>query len=73
MEVTSGSGRENYYVILCLKVSILHVFRGEIRAALKTQKKKKQNGKKNYTPNISERRERVEKVKREKGRIVRLM
>lgn len=38
-----------------------------------TKKKKKQNGKKNYTPNISERRERVEKVKREKGRIVRLM
>lgn len=70
LEVTSSSGRENYYVILHLKVSVLHAFRGEMGLLCVVDKK-------NYAPNTSQWRERERGVgegeRGKKRRIARLM
>lgn len=69
LEVRSGGGRENYYVILCLQVSIFHAF------SLAEGKQEQHCRQKEFDAKhlTAKRKERAENVRRGEKRIIRVM
>lgn len=67
LEVTGGSGRENYYVNPCFLVSIHHAF------SLEGKQEQRCKQKELHATHLTAEAERVEKVRRERERSVRLM